>query len=140
MMLAGMNFILYYRLITGKIGSVVRNSEFRAYVGVFAVATVIMAIALTGATYPTFGKSLRYASFQAATILTTTGYVTTDYELWPQFAQIVLFALMFIGGCSGSTGGGIKVVRISKKDGSVNMYPEHRILKIRGKVIEDDKQ
>ena len=56
--------------------------------------------------------SLRYAAFQSATILTTTGYVTTDYALWPEAAKVVLFALMFVGGCSGSTGGSIKVIRV----------------------------
>ncbi|TFG62170.1 MAG: TrkH family potassium uptake protein, partial [Spirochaetales bacterium] len=59
-----------------------------------------------------FGRSLRFGAFQAASILTTTGFVTADYSLWPHFSQIVLFVLMFIGGCSGSTGGGIKVIRI----------------------------
>ena len=112
MMLAGMNFILYYRLISGKVKTVLKNTEFKTYIGIFGAATIIMAIVLTRTTYPTFGKSLRFAGFQAATILTTTGYVTADYELWPHFAQIVLFALMFVGGCSGSTGGGIKVIRI----------------------------
>ncbi len=112
MMLAGMNFILYHRLITGKIRSVLKNAEFKAYIGIFATATLIMAFVLTKSTYPTFGMSLRYAGFQAATILTTTGYVTTDYAVWPYLARIVLFILMFIGGCSGSTGGGIKVIRI----------------------------
>ena len=112
MVLAGMNFILYFRLITGKVRTVLKNAEFKTYIGIFAAATIIMAIVLSRTTYPTFGKSLRYAGFQAATILTTTGYVTADYELWPNFAQIILFILMFIGGCSGSTGGGIKVIRI----------------------------
>jgi trk system potassium uptake protein len=112
MILAGMNFILYYRLISGKVGTVLKNTEFKTYIGIFAAATIIMAIVLTRTTYPTFGKSLRYAGFQAASILTTTGYATADYELWPHFPQIILFTLMFIGGCSGSTGGGVKVIRI----------------------------
>ena len=112
MMLAGMNFILYYRLITGNIKKFFANTEMKVYIGIFAAASLFMALNLNGNQFSTFGKSLRYASFQAATILTTTGYVTTDYALWPAFAQIILFLLMFIGGCSGSTGGGIKVIRI----------------------------
>ena len=112
MIMAGMNFILYYRLITGKIHAVLKNAEFKVYIGIFAAATLLMAIVLSRSTYPTFGRSLRFAGFQAATILTTTGYVTTDYAVWPHLARIVLFILMFIGGCSGSTGGGIKVIRI----------------------------
>lgn len=113
MMMAGVNFALYFRLITGHIGSVFRNAEFRVYVSIFIVTTVAMALVLTlDRYYPDFAVSLRYASFQSATILTTTGYVTTDYALWPESAKGILFALMFIGGCSGSTGGGIKVIRI----------------------------
>lgn len=112
MIMAGMNFILYYRAIVGDFKKVFSNVEMKSYLGIFAVSTVLIALVLNTRTYPGFGTSLRYAGFQAATILTTTGYVTTDYTLWPKFAQIVLFILMFIGGCSGSTGGGIKVIRI----------------------------
>ncbi|HDQ14204.1 MAG TPA: TrkH family potassium uptake protein, partial [Sediminispirochaeta sp.] len=62
--------------------------------------------------YGSFGESLRYASFQAASILTTTGYATADFALWPGLSKMLLFALMFVGGCAGSTGGGMKVIRI----------------------------
>jgi trk system potassium uptake protein TrkH len=112
MMLAGMNFILYYRVISGNMRRVFANVEMRVYVAIFAAASLIMAIVLFNRQFETFGESLRYASFQAATILTTTGYTTTNYAAWPFLAQAVLFTLMFIGGCSGSTGGGIKVIRI----------------------------
>jgi len=112
MMMAGMNFVLHYRLITGKVKRVFSNPELKAYLGIFAVATVTIALVLRGRTYAGFGTSLRYAAFQASSILTTTGFVTADYEAWPFLAQAVLFTLTFIGGCSGSTGGGIKVIRI----------------------------
>jgi trk system potassium uptake protein TrkH len=112
MMLAGMNFVLHYHLITGKIRKVFRNTELRAYLGIFAAATVTIALALRGRTYGSLGLSLRHAAFQASSILTTTGFTTADYERWPFLAQAVLFTLTFIGGCSGSTGGGIKVIRI----------------------------
>ena len=112
MVLAGLNFILYYRLITGNIRKIVSNTEAKVYLAIFAVSSLIMALVLWRNVYPTFGEGLRYAAFQSATILTTTGYVTTDYAVWPHFAQIVLFILLFVGGCSGSTGGSIKVIRI----------------------------
>ena len=112
MLLAGMNFALYYRLITGNLKRVFGNLELRVYLAVFVAATLIMTFILYGDTYPSFGLSLRYAGFQAASILTTTGFTTADYIKWPLFAQAVLFVLMFIGGCSGSTGGGIKVIRL----------------------------
>lgn len=112
MLAAGINFILYYRAITGRFDAVTRNTELRAYVGIYVVATLIMAFSLRSSTYGTFGESLRYAGFQAASILTTTGYATADFATWPALAQVILFALMFIGGSAGSTGGGPKVVRM----------------------------
>ncbi|MCK4516924.1 MAG: TrkH family potassium uptake protein, partial [Spirochaetaceae bacterium] len=112
MMAAGINFILYYRLLKGQFTIVRRNTEVKAYLGIFAAASVIIAVSLYGETYAGFGESLRFASFQAASILTTTGYVTADFATWPQLAQVVLFVLMFIGGSAGSTGGGMKVIRI----------------------------
>jgi trk system potassium uptake protein TrkH len=112
MMLAGMNFILHYGLITGKIKKVFANVELRGYLGIFAAATLFIAFSLYGRTYSRFGESLRYSAFQAASILTTTGFTTADYATWPFFAKAILFTLAFIGGCSGSTGGGPKVIRI----------------------------
>ena len=112
MMLAGMNFVLHFDLITGKLKKVFANVELRVYLAIFAVATVVIAISLYGRTYGSIGESLRYSAFQAASILTTTGFTTADYATWPFFAKALLFTLTFIGGCSGSTGGGIKVIRI----------------------------
>ncbi len=112
MVIAGVNFTIYFWIATGNIRRILKNVELRVYVAIFVGATIVLALILFRQTYGDFGTSLRYAGFQAATILTTTGYVTTNYELWPEFAQAILFGLMFIGGCSGSTGGGIKVIRI----------------------------
>ena len=112
MMGAGINFILYYRLLKGQFSIIRQNTEVKAYLGIFAVASVIIALVLNGQTYAGFGESLRFASFQAASIITTTGYATADFATWPQLAQVVLFVLMFIGGSAGSTGGGMKVIRI----------------------------
>jgi trk system potassium uptake protein TrkH len=112
MMLAGMNFILHYDLIRGKLRKVFANVELRAYLAIFAGATLIIAFTLYGSSYGNFGVSLRQSAFQAASILTTTGFTTADYATWPFLAKAILFTLTFIGGCSGSTGGGIKVIRI----------------------------
>ena len=113
MVMAGVNFVLYYKLITGRIGSVLRDPELRGYLLIFTVAALLVAISLQrSGQYATFGESLRLGSFQAASILTTTGYVIADYSLWPSVAQALLLLLMFFGGCAGSTGGGIKIVRI----------------------------
>lgn len=112
MVMAGINFALYYKLITGRLTSIRRDTELKAYLSFFVISTVVISISLHGEAYAGVGESLRYAAFQAASILTTTGYATADFAAWPAVAQIMLFALMFIGGSAGSTGGGIKVIRI----------------------------
>lgn len=113
MMLAGVNFVLYHKLLMGNIREIGRNSEIKAYIGIFLVSMIIVAASLyRSGEYATFGVSLRYAGFQTASILTTTGFATADFDAWPHVAKIVLFLLMFIGGSTGSTGGGIKVGRI----------------------------
>lgn len=112
MVLAGLNFGLYYRMLIGNFTELKKNTELKAYLLIFVVASVLAAIPLMGKVYSGFGESLRYSSFQVASILTTTGYATANFDIWPAFSKYILFALMFIGGCSGSTGGGIKVVRI----------------------------
>jgi trk system potassium uptake protein TrkH len=112
MLMAGTNFILYHKLVTGKFRSVVQNTELRVYFTVFFAATAIITAANVGTVYETTGRSVRFAVFQTASILTTTGFTTADYAQWPLLSQVVLFLLMFVGGSSGSTGGGIKVIRI----------------------------
>ena len=108
MLLAGVNFSLYFQLIIGNGKELIRNSELKAYLLILAVAIIGITIFI----YPIYGReSLRYASFQAVSITTTTGFVTADYSQWHPFAQMILLLLMFIGGCTGSTGGSIKVLR-----------------------------
>ena len=111
MVLAGMNFNLYYKIISGNFKGFLRDTEMKVYIAIFLVVTLLISINLLG-TYGSFVRSLQYAGFQTASILTTTGYATANFAEWPAFARNALFFLMFVGGCSGSTGGGIKVVRI----------------------------
>ena len=111
MVLAGMNFNLFYKGLSGNFRGFFRDTEMKVYLSIFIIISILIGIDLLG-TYGSFGKSLQYASFQTASILTTTGYATADFALWPAFSKNALFFLMFVGGCSGSTGGGIKVVRI----------------------------
>jgi len=112
MVLAGVNFTLHFRFMSGKYKTIIRDSELKAYLGIFAVSTLLIAWNILGNNCTTVSDALRFAGFQAASILTTTGFATADYEKWPALSQTVLFVLMFVGGCSGSTGGGIKVIRI----------------------------
>lgn len=110
MILSGVNFSLYFKLFQGKFKELGENSELKAYLAIIIVATLLIAISIKPI-YGSFMNALRYASFQASTIMTTTGFSTADYTQWPPFAQSIIFFLMFIGGCSGSTGGSIKVIR-----------------------------
>lgn len=113
MLLAGTNFTLHYRCIMGKGRQAFRDPELRTYLIIFSISTLIIALDLRlHNQYGNTLNALRYASFQSSSILTTTGFATADFALWPAASQIVLFFLMFIGGCAGSTGGGIKVIRI----------------------------
>ncbi|MBP7584800.1 MAG: TrkH family potassium uptake protein [Spirochaetes bacterium] len=112
MLIAGINFTLHYRLLSGRFSNVFRDSELKAYLLIFFAATAVITLCLYGTSYQTIGQSARFASFQVASIMTTTGFATADYEQWHLLGQIVLFVLMFVGGCSGSTGGGIKVIRL----------------------------
>lgn len=113
MFLAGMNFSLHWRILQGDLISVFKDSEFKTYLFVFLGAAGVIALDLAAhGNYGGLGESFRYSSFQAASILTTTGYATADYLQWPQLSQAVLFMLMFLGGCAGSTAGGMKVGRL----------------------------
>ena len=113
MLLAGINFMMHYSFVTGRFKTILRNSEIKVYLSIFILATFFITLNMNRDMYIDVWESLRLASFQAASILTTTGYVSMDYQRWPYFAQGVLFILMFVGGCSGSTAGGIKVIRIT---------------------------
>jgi trk system potassium uptake protein len=110
MFLAGANFALYYRALRGEHTVLLRDEEFRAYAGIVLVAAVLVAVLLQLADGGLLDRA-RVALFQVLTILTTTGYASADFELWNDQAKIVLFVLMFIGGCAGSAAGGPKVVR-----------------------------
>jgi trk system potassium uptake protein TrkH len=114
MILAGTNFNLYYRMLRGRGRALPSDAEWRIYCGIMAGAIILLTLNLRSqAVYRDLGTALRYSSFQVVSILTTTGYCTADFDLWPSFSKILLVLLMFIGGCAGSTGGSIKVLRIS---------------------------
>ena len=135
MFLAGINFSLYFYALTGKFDEIRKNSELKAYVSIFAIVLAGLVIILTPF-YGSIASALRYGSFQLASILTTTGFMTSDYTMWPSSAQFLIFILFFMGGCSGSTGGGFKIVRwvvLSKqaKNEMMRMLHPHGIFSIR---------
>jgi trk system potassium uptake protein TrkH len=112
MFLAGCNFLLHYLALHGKPRSYWQNAEFRQYVMVLAAATVVMTAFTRLTTYTSVGEALRASVFQTISVTTTTGFVTADFNLWPGVCRMLLLALMFFGGCAGSTGGGLKQIRI----------------------------
>lgn len=112
MLMCGTNFALYYQFLKGNIKGIFKNEEFRLYVAIVTGAIVLITFDLYGNIYGSVKESIRYAAFQVASIITTTGYATTDFNTWPSFSKLILLLLMFVGGCAGSTGGGIKSIRI----------------------------
>jgi trk system potassium uptake protein TrkH len=111
MMIAGLNFGLFYGAARGRWSELVRNYELRFYLLVNAVVTAIIFLAIRGR-HPDFESTLRHASFQVAAVTTTTGFMTEDFDAYPDIARLVLFLCMFMGGCAGSTAGGIKASRV----------------------------
>ncbi|UCF31326.1 MAG: TrkH family potassium uptake protein [bacterium] len=112
MLMAGANFQLHYQALRGQVRSYTRSEEFRTYL-LLILTCVPVFTAILYLTSGSLGEEvLRTAAFQVVSILTTTGYTTADFNLWPAFLKVVLVILMFIGGCAGSTGGGMKVIRV----------------------------
>ncbi|MFQ7235160.1 MAG: TrkH family potassium uptake protein, partial [Enterococcus hulanensis] len=111
MILFGINFNLIYFFLIGKIAPVLKSEELRGYLGIIAASAILITINISSQ-FPSYLKAFRYAVFQVASIITTTGFTTTNYDKWPMFSQVILLLLMFVGACAGSTGGGIKVSRI----------------------------
>ena len=111
MLLFGVNFSCYYMLLLRQFYSVLKDEELRLYLGVIFGSIVLITLNLRGF-YDTFEETLRHAAFQVASIVTTTGFATTDFDLWPTFSKAVILGLMVIGASAGSTGGGFKCARV----------------------------
>lgn len=111
MFLFGVNFNLYYLILLRKFKSVFRSQELWCYVGIACAAAASIAVNIRSM-YGSASEAIRASAFQVSSIMTTTGYATTDFDLWPAFSKTVLILLMCIGACAGSTGGGLKVSRV----------------------------
>ena len=112
MFICGANFALYYQVLKGNIWGLFKDEEFRLYSSIVLVSILLITFNVNGTVFKSFWESLRHAAFQVSSIITTTGYSTRDFNLWPGFSKTILLLLMFIGGCAGSTAGAIKNVRI----------------------------
>lgn len=145
MLLSGVNFSLYYELIKGRWKNIVKNQELKFYLLVTTVCIILISINIFGPIYNSVGESLKQSLFQVISITTTTGYVTADFDVWPVFSKVILFILMFTGGCAGSTGGSIKqirlllVLKLVKREFQKIFHPRAIMpLKVSGRSIPSD--
>lgn len=144
MLLFGVNFNVYFLILFGKVKQAFRCEEMRWYFGI--VLCAILAISWDiGRSFSGLFQNFQQAAFQVASIITTTGYSTADFDQWPQMSRMILVVLMFVGACAGSTGGGIKVSRILiyfktvKKELKYLLHPRSiEVLRLEGKPIEHE--
>ncbi|MCD4713679.1 MAG: TrkH family potassium uptake protein [Clostridiales bacterium] len=144
MVASGVNFSLYYELYRGRIRNITKNIEFKVYMALFFAISIIVTINLFGY-YDSPLDSIQHGFFQVASIMTTTGYSTVDFDVWPSFSKAILFFTMFIGGSAGSTGGSIKVIRLIilfklvKREMVKLLHPRAMIpIELNGKMLSTD--
>ena len=135
---------MYFLLLLKNVKAIFKNEEVRTYLGIIAAATIAIAFNIIHI-YETPFKAFRYAVFQVSSIITTTGFATANFDLWPEFSKCILLTVMVIGACAGSTGGGIKVSRLLILAKSVKqeigrmLHPKSvNILKVNGKKINHE--
>ena len=144
MLLFSVNFTVYYMLLVGRFRSALHNEELIAFAGITAASIAMVTYNIL----PQFGsvrQALHNAAFTVASIISTTGFAISDFDLWPWFSKILLVTLMFIGACAGSTGGGVKVVRvvlavkIVKRGFRRALHPQEvRSVHMDGEVVDDE--
>ena len=145
MLLAGINFSLHYQMMRGKPLAFWQDSECRFFLGAVVILIFVVSLDVFRTVYDTMGDALRYGAFQVVSIVTTTGYATADYEQWPAMSQLILLMCMFLGASAGSTGGGMKCLRIMlcfkycyrELFSLIHPHAVTRI-KIGGKTVPDD--
>jgi len=112
MVLAATNFSLHWGVLTGRPGTLFRNPEWRFYIGVLSVVSLVVVLLVWLSGDAAFGDSVREGVFVVVSMGTTTGFALGDYEVWPVLAQLLIFLLLFVGGCAGSTSGSVKCIRV----------------------------
>lgn len=144
MMIFGVDFAFYYLILMRRIKTAFKLEEVISYFVIIAVAITLISINVNHM-YASVGETIKHSAFQVGSIITTTGYATTDFNLWPQFSKTILLLLMFCGACTGSTGGGMKVSRITilaksiVKEIKVLAHPKSTVkVKYNGKVLEHE--
>ena len=144
MLLFGVNFALYYKLITGDWKDALKSEELHWFLGIVGGATLLITLFILPE-YGNFFTSLRYSAFQVASIVSTTGYATADFNLWPIAARMLLLAIMFTGSCAGSTAGGMKLCRVGMmckqglREVRRTIQPRKvQVVRFEGKAVEED--
>ena len=144
MILFGIDFSLYYALILKEFKRILRSDEFKVYIAIIFTAIVLIFIN-THWLFNSFEEAFRHIFFTVSAIITTTGYATVDYNLWPEFSKIIILGLMVVGACAGSTGGGIKISRIMilvksiVKEIRTSVHPRTVLkLKMNGRTIQHE--
>ena len=145
MFLFGVNFTLYYTAFKGGLRNALHDEELRVYFFTVVGATALIAINVYSQVYGSVGESVQHAAFQVSSLITTTGFATADFNLWPVFSQLILLLIMFIGASAGSTGGGIKVVRVVvlfkviKRELTRVIHPRAvRTIKLNGRLVDEE--
>lgn len=145
MLISGVNFSLYYSIFKGRWRDALKDEELRLYLIIVSVAVIAITLNLFMTSYESIFYALRDSFFQVTSIITTTGYTTANFDTWPTFSKTILFTLMFIGGCAGSTAGGMKIIRILilgkliKRDVTKLFHPRAYIsIKNNGKKVTNE--
>ncbi len=143
MLLFGVNFSCYYMLMIRQVKNVFRDEELRFYLGIVAGSILLIAWNVRGF-YTTAGETLRHAAFQVASIVTTTGFATTDFDLWPSFSKAILLGLMIVGACAGSTGGGFKcgrtllLIKSLRRNVRQILHPRKvQVVRVNGQMVDE---
>ena len=142
MILSGVNYVAYFYIMTKQLKEIFKVEEIRVYFGIILGAGTFIALNIRSL-YGSLGEAFRHAFFQVGSIITTCGYATTDFDLWPETSKMILVLLMFIGACAGSTGGGFKISRLLilckaiPKQLSLVIHPrEVKVIRMDGKPID----
>lgn len=144
MALFGIDFSIYYLLLLGKFKLMIQSDEVKTYIGIILTATLVICINCVNM-FENVWVSLKHSAFQVSSIITTTGFTTTDFDTWPALSKGILVLLMFVGACAGSTGGGIKISRILiylksiKKEIAIASHPQlTKKIQMNGKTVEHE--
>jgi len=144
MILCGINFNLFYLILMGHVLQALKSEELRWYLGIILVSTIVISLNILPL-YDNIAQALRYAVFQVASIITTTGFATADFNLWPSLSRMILVVLMFLGASAGSTGGGLKIARFVillksiRRDVHKALHPRaYSLIRFEEKTVDED--